>query len=72
MPKKRILIPLSKPEKVTDTLLPTEPATLRDNTQDNIKIASAEEVSAYVGEPVTKITIDGDNRIMMQLWMSLK
>ena len=48
-------------EKVTDTLLPTEPATLRDNTQDNIKIASAEEVSAYVGQTVTKITIDGDN-----------
>ena len=47
-------------EKVTDTLLPTEPVTRQDSTQDNIKIASAEEVNAYVGQTVTKITIDGD------------
>ena len=47
-------------EKVTDTLLPTEPVTRQDSTQDNIKIASAEEVNAHVGQTVTKITIDGD------------
>jgi len=47
-------------ENLTDTLLPTEPAQLQDTAKDNIKIASAEEVNAYVGQTVTKITIDGD------------
>lgn len=47
-------------EKVTDTLLPTEASALQDGTKDNIKIASAEEVNSYVGQTVTKITIDGD------------
>ncbi len=47
-------------EKVTDTLLPTEAAALQEGTKDNIKIASAEEVNSYVGQTVTKITIEGD------------
>jgi outer membrane protein insertion porin family len=47
-------------QKVADTMLPTEPVGPQKGNTDNIKIASAEEVNSYVGQTVTKITIDGD------------
>ncbi len=47
-------------EQITDTMLPTDPAAPEKSNADNIKIASAEEVNSYVGQTVTKITIDGD------------
>ena len=47
-------------EQITDTMLPTDPAAPEKSNAENIKIASAEEVNSYVGQTVTKITIDGD------------
>ena len=47
-------------EQITDTMLPTDPAAPQKSNAENIKIASAEEVNSYVGQTVTKITIDGD------------
>ena len=41
-------------------MLPTDPAAPQKSNAENIKIASAEEVNSYVGQTVTKITIDGD------------
>ena len=49
-------------EKAADTLLPTEAAALKTSTNDNVKIASAEEVNAYVGQTVTKVTVEGDKQ----------
>ncbi|NLH46886.1 MAG: BamA/TamA family outer membrane protein [Acholeplasmataceae bacterium] len=47
-------------EQIADTMLPTDPAAPQKGNTDNIKIASAEEVNSYVGQTVTKITVDGD------------
>ncbi|MGL5206379.1 MAG: BamA/OMP85 family outer membrane protein [Acidaminococcaceae bacterium] len=49
-------------EQITDTLLPTDPAASKNGNADNIKIASEEEVNFYVGQTVTKITIEGDKQ----------
>lgn len=45
-------------DKTTDTVLPTKPAA----ANENIKIASEEEINSYIGQPVTKITIIGDSQ----------
>ena len=37
---------MKQTEKAADTLLPTEAAALKTSTNDNVKIASAEEVNA--------------------------
>ena len=45
-------------DKTADTVLPTKPAA----ANENIKIASEEEINSYIGQPVTKITIIGDSQ----------
>ena len=45
-------------DKAADTVLPTKPAA----ANENIKIASEEEINSYIGQPVTKITIIGDSQ----------
>ena len=45
-------------DKTADTVLPTKPAA----ANENIKIASEEEINSYIGQPVTKITVIGDSQ----------
>lgn len=47
-------------EKATDTMVPTTPAALQEQTAENAQNASTAQLDAYVGQTVTKVSVIGD------------